>query len=236
MKMWCTTYHPVEKSLHMVTHNGIREPGRGALAIAGGDDVYAARASVADIVRPAGDVESGSFANGCTVESRRRTGDADGEDPVAPDTKGTCPNPPLGLIATRHDRDFPPDPYTSGFSAHSRRKAFHTPTAAVAPNNPTGGARAAPKTAFANGAVSTIAADFTGEVDARSATVGDAVTFTNYITVGKATPDVTCDTAPAAVTDAPPPLDGDAALDAGGGTGDHNTIAVNDQTGATAAS
>ena len=146
----------------------------------------------------------GSFVNGCVVASRRRTRDVDGQKPVAPGTEGTCPDPPPGLITTRYDRDSPLDLYTSGFSAHSRRKAFPAPTAAVTPNNPTGGAQAVPKTAFANDSVPTNAADSTGEVDTRTATVGDAVTFTDYITVGKATPDVTCTTTPAAITGAPP--------------------------------
>ena len=131
------------------------------------------------------------------------------------------------LIAASYDRDSTPDPYTSGYSAHSRRKAFHAPTAAVTFNNPIGGARAAPKTAFANGAVPTTAAASTGGVDTRTATVGDAATITDYITVGQATPTVTCDTAPAAVTDGAPSLDRDATLDTGGGTGDHNVTAVN---------
>ena len=154
-------------------------------------------------------MESGSFANGRTVESRSRTGDVGGERIVAPDTDGTRPDSrfrSLGLIAASYDRNSPPDPCTSGFSAHSRRKAFHAPTAALASNNPTGGARAAPKTAFAGAAVPTTAAASTGEVDTRTAIVGDAATITDHIAVGQATADVTCDTAPAAVTDdAPPP-------------------------------
>ena len=51
----------------------------------------------------------------------------------------------------------------------------------------------------------TTAAESIGEVDTRTASVGDATTFTDYITVGKATADATCGIAPAAVTDAPPP-------------------------------
>ena len=188
--------------------------GRGAFAVTGGDDAYAyaARTSVTDIVGPAGDVKSGSFANGCTVESRSRTRDVDGEDTVAPDTDGNCPDPPLGLIVARYDRGSPPDLNTSGCSAHSRRKAFHAATAAVTSNNPTGGSRAALKTAFANGAVPTTAADSTGEVDTRTATVGDAATITDYVAVGQVSPDVTSEISPAAATDAPPPFDMDATL------------------------
>ena len=217
----------------------IESTGRGDFAGAGGDGIYAARPSVADTVGPARDVEWGLFANGCAVESRRRIGDVDGEDIVAPATDGTCPDPrarSLMLITASYDRDSPPDPYTSGSSAHSRREAFHAPTAAVTPNNQNGGARAAPKTAFANRAVPPTAAASTGEVDTRTATVGDAATITDYITVGQVTPAATCDTAPAAVTDGAPPFDRDATLDTGGGAGDQNVTAVNDQTGAAAAS
>ena len=92
--------------------------GRGALGIAGGDDAHAARAPVTDIVGPAGDVESGSSANGCTVDSRRWTGDVDGQGTITSDTDGTCPDLPPGLIATRYDQYSPHDPHTSGFSAH----------------------------------------------------------------------------------------------------------------------
>lgn len=77
----------------------------------------------------------------------------------------------------------PPDPYTSGSVAHSRKTASHATTDAVAAtagdayhigNNETGGVRAAAKAASANGTVLTAAAGSTGEVDAHAATVGDS--------------------------------------------------------------
>ena len=190
---------------------------------------------VADIVGPAGDVESDSFANECTVEGRSRTGGVEGEDTVGPDTDGPCPDPPLWLIAVSYDRDLLPDPHTSGFPAHSRKKAFHPPSAPVTLKNQTEEARAAPKTAFANGAVLTTASVSTWEVDTRTATIGEAATITDCITVGRATPDITSDAALAAVTDGSPPLDRDTTLHTGDGTGEHNVTAVNDQTDATAA-
>ena len=95
------------------------------------------------------------------------------------------------LIAASHDRDPPLDPYASGSAAQSLRKASHAPTATVAAvaedayqiaNDETASVRAAPKAASADGAVSTTAADSTGEGEAPITIVGDTPTTTDYIT------------------------------------------------------
>lgn len=58
-----------------------------------------------------------------------------------------------------------------------------------------------------------------GEVGACIATVGDAATTADYITIFQATPDVTNEIATAAVTNGCPPLDRDTMLDTGGSPG-----------------
>ena len=120
--------------------------------------------------------------------------DYNGKDTTAPATDGTCNCPGtrrLMLIAASHDRDPPLDPYASGSAAQSLRKASHAPTATVAAvaedayqiaNDETASVRAAPKAASADGAVSTTAADSTGEGEAPITIVGDTPTTTDYIT------------------------------------------------------
>lgn len=60
----------------------------------------------------------------------------DVEITAAPATDGTCIGPGTRLfvlISVSYNMDAASDPNTSGSAAHSRRKAFHAPTAAADP-------------------------------------------------------------------------------------------------------
>ena len=74
-----------------------------------------------------------------------------------------------------------------------------------------------------------------GKVGARLATIGDAATAADYITVCHATPDVTSDIVTAAAADGCPPLDKNATLHTGSGPGARSITEVSKQTGAVAA-
>lgn len=100
--------------------------------------------------------------------------------------------------------------------------AYHTANAA------TGDVQVASEAFFASGVVPTAAAASIGEFGTRTATVGDASTAANYITVCHATPDATCAIVTAVVVDGWPLLDINAVLDTGGGPGSRSVTAVTD--------
>lgn len=74
-----------------------------------------------------------------------------------------------------------------------------------------------------------------GEARARTAPIGDAAAAAGCVTVRQATPSVAADTAVGAVADACPPLDEDAALDAGDDPCARSVTGISDQTSAVTA-
>lgn len=107
---------------------------RGALVVAGGDIVSAARTSVTDIAGPAEDIAWGSLVNVRAVESKNWVVAFDAEDTAAPTTDRTCTGPGatlLAFIAASYNGGSSPGPYASGCAAHARRKASYANTAAA---------------------------------------------------------------------------------------------------------
>ena len=171
------------------------------------------------------------------TQSREKAGLDDAEGSAAPATDGTCTGPRaklLVLLAIRQYGHSPPDPCGSESATRSRKKTSHAPRAVAAVTRggayqtaygATGGVQVASKEAFAYGAVPT----------ATTASVGDAASTADCVTVFQATPDATSEIPTAVVADCCAPLDRDATFGTGGGPGARRVTDISDQASAVTA-